>query len=1095
MAGTADARANPFRVMKRLFLLAGWLTLFVFAWAQDTPYRLPDVYALRGATIVSNTAPPIENGVIVVRDGVIAVLGDSNTPIPADAEVIDATGHMVYPGFIDAFSSFGMPAQANDPAYASYERGNTHPNAQIRPERQATVLMQPDGGQLSRWRRAGFVAAHIAPPHGIMSGQSAVISLNTGSAAELVVVPQVGVVMNLRGRGGFEGGGGYPSSLMGAIALVRQTFYDAQHQQQVWQAYLRDPNGKPRPAMNRALEALQPVLERKLPLLAIANNAEDIRRVLRIADEFNLKVVIVGGQEAAKVAAELKRRDVPVLLSMEMPEPLRSYDPLSPPTLTSLRNRALAYQNAAILHEHGVRFAFTTEGLGDPERLLRNIRTAIANGLPKEAALRALTLTPAELFGIQDKFGDLAVGKTASFVVVKGELFEPRARIEFVFADGKRFKVSEGTQTAVAPTPQFRRPRDWDAENTSSLLAASCCFHHAHGSTLTHMQSHDHEAHACEEGCTDHLTAGVPPRQDTPREAGMQQGEQPQERGGQSSASDDAPVLPRVKLTPLMPPPADEHNTWLIRNATVWTMVHDRPLPNTDVLVVNGKIAAVGKSLTAPPNARIIDGTGKHLTPGLMDCHSHTAISGGVNEGTNVCTAEVRIQDVINPDDVNIYRQLAGGVTAALMLHGSANVIGGQSITVKWRWGKTAEEMIFKEAPAGIKFALGENVKRSNFRTPGQQRYPASRMGVEQVIRERFLAALDYKRHWEEYRAGKRPLPPQRDLQLDALVEILEGKRLIHCHSYRQDEILMLLRVCEEFGVRVGTLQHVLEGYKVANEIARHGAGASSFSDWWAYKIEVYDAIPYNGAIMWERGVVVSFNSDSNELARRLNTESTKAVKYGGVPEVEALKFVTLNVAKQLGVDKYVGSIEVGKQADLALWSDHPLSGYAVCEKTFVDGVLYFDRERDRAWREDLEKERQEYLKGLRAESVFDERRSEREERREQSAESPRGEGAPNFAGVWQGTITGGDPLPPEGVPFTLRIRQEGGRLVGTLETLLGSQEFSIAAPSGDTLTFTLEAGGMSITVNATVSGDRLTGTINAMGVSFTIEGRRMPNV
>jgi len=1076
--------------MRTLLSLVGWLVLGVFVWAQDTPYRLPEVYALRGATIVSNTAPPIENGVLVVRNGVIVAIGGSETPIPADAEVIDASGHTVYPGFIDAFASLGMPAQPNDPAYASYERGNTHPNAQIRPERQATVLMQPDSAQLARWRRAGFVAAHIAPPHGIMSGQSAVISTGTGTPAELVIVPQIGVVLNLRGRGAFEGGGGYPSSLMGAIALVRQTFYDAQHQMQVWDAYLRDPAGKPRPAMNRALEALQPVLRREMPVLALANNAEDIRRVLRIADEFNLRVIIVGGLEAAKVADELKRRDIPVLLSLEMPEPLRSYDPLSPPTLTSLRNRALAYQNAAILHERGVRFAFTTEGLGDPERLLRNIRTAIANGLPKDAALRALTLTPAEILGVQNRFGDLAVGKTASFVVVRGELFEPRARIEFVFADGKRFKVSEALQTASAPaTPAFRRPRDWDAENTASLLEASCCFHHAHGSTLTHMHSHDHEAHACDAECTDHLTAGVPPRQDAPREQPTQPSEQ---RTEPASASDETPTLPRVKLTPIMPPPADEHNTWLIRNATVWTMVHDKPLPNTDVLVVDGRIAAVGRNLTAPPNARIVDATGKHLTPGLMDCHSHTAISGGVNEGTNVCTAEVRIQDVINPEDVNIYRQLAGGVTSALILHGSANVIGGQSIVVKWRWGKTADEMIFKEAPAGIKFALGENVKRSNFRTGGPTRYPASRMGVEQVIRERFLAALDYKRHWDEYRQGKRPLPPRRDLQLDALVEILEGKRLIHCHSYRQDEILMLLRVCEEFGVRVGTLQHVLEGYKVANEIARHGAGASSFSDWWAYKIEVYDAIPYNGAIMWERGVVVSFNSDSNELARRLNTEAAKAVKYGGVPEVEALKFVTLNVAKQLGVERYVGSIEVGKHADLALWSDHPLSGYAVCEKTFVDGVLYFDRERDRAWREELERERQEYLKGLRAESVFDERK--REEPSERAPAEPQHSAPTRFAGTWRGTITGGDPLPPEGVPFTLRIRQEGNQLRGTLETALGTQEFSIAAPDGDTLTITLEVGGMSATVNATVTGDRLTGTISVMGLSFTIEAQRIPD-
>ena len=311
--------------MRRFIGLVGWLLLSVCVRAQDTPYRLPEVYALRGATIVSNTAPPIENGVLVVRNGIIAAIGGGETPIPADAEVIDASGHTVYPGFVDAFASLGMPAQANDPAYASYERGNTHPNAQIRPERQATVLMQPDAAQLARWRRAGFVAAHIAPPHGVMSGQSAVISTGTGTPAELVIVPQIGIVLNLRGRGGFEGGGGYPSSLMGAIALVRQTFYDAQHQMQVWDAYMRDPAGKPRPAMNRALEALQPVLRREVPLLAIANAAEDIRRVLRLADEFNLRIIIVGGLEAAKVADELKRRDIPVLLSMEMPEPLRSY--------------------------------------------------------------------------------------------------------------------------------------------------------------------------------------------------------------------------------------------------------------------------------------------------------------------------------------------------------------------------------------------------------------------------------------------------------------------------------------------------------------------------------------------------------------------------------------------------------------------------------------------------------------------------------------------------------------------------------------------------------------------------------------------------
>ncbi len=1065
-----------------------------WALAQDTPYRLPQVYAIKGARVVTGAGDPIAQGSIVVRDGVIQAVGaESETPIPADAEVIDGAGMTVYPGFIDAFTSLGMPPQANDTAYASYERGNTYSNPQIRPERQAMVLLQPDSAQVSRWRRAGFVAVHTAPPHGIMSGSSAVISLGDDPNSNLVIVPDYGVVLNLRGRGAFTGGGGYPSSLMGAIALVRQVLYDAQHHAQVWAEYQRNPSGKPRPAMNRSLEALQPLLRREVPLLAIANNAQDILRVLRIADEFDLRVVIVGGQEASKVADELKRRNVPVLLSIEMPEPLRTYDPLNPPTLTSLRNRALAYQNAAILHEKGVTFAFTTEGLGDPERLLRNIRTAIQNGLPKEKALDALTKVPAQLMGISNRLGTIERGKLASFVVVQGELFDARTQVRFVFVDGKRFRTDLGTPASASPAPRFRGPRNWDAENTASQLEASCCYEHARGGVQVHMQSHDHEAHACEDHCSDHLTAGVPPRQDVPQEPALSRSDEqetprPQGEGG----SDDAPQFPRVRLEPLMPTPADEHNTWLIRNATVWTMAHPAPLPNTDVLIVDGRIQAVGKNLTAPANARVIDATGMHLTPGMIDCHSHTAISAGVNEGTNVCTAEVRIQDVINPEDTNIYRQLAGGTTSALMLHGSANVIGGQSITVKWRWGKSADEMIFKEAPTGIKFALGENVKRSNFRTDST-RYPASRMGVEQVIRERFLAALDYKRHWEEYRAGKRPLPPARDLQLDALVEILEGKRLIHCHSYRQDEILMLLRVCEEFGIRVGTLQHVLEGYKVANEIARHGAGASSFSDWWAYKIEVYDAIPHNGAIMWERGVVVSFNSDSNELARRLNTESAKAVKYGGVPEVESLKFVTLNVAKQLGIDRYVGSIEPGKHADLALWSDHPLSGYAVCQKTFVDGVLYFDIQRDREWRQKREQELEGYLKALRPVSLFD--RPERERPQTPTAERPAPQ-ALSIAGTWRGKIFGADPLPPEGVEFTLVIQQEGNTLSGTLETPLGSQPFSGVPfdPNSNTLQLTVSAQGMSFTVSATVEGSRMTGTVSAMGFSFSLQAERVPN-
>ena len=399
------------------------------------------------------------------------------------------------------------------------------------------------------------------------------------------------------------------------------------------------------------------------------------------------------------------------------------------------------------------------------------------------------------------------------------------------------------------------------------------------------------------------------------------------------------------------------------RGATVWTEGPQGILENADVVAVNGKITAVGNGLAAPAGALEIDGKGKHVSPGVIDCHSHTAIDGNVNEGTHAITAEVRIVDVIDPLDVAIYRELAGGTTAANVLHGSANAIGGQNAIVKWRWGGGPDDLLFGAgAPEGIKFALGENPKQSNFNNP-RPRYPATRMGVANLIRERFLAARDYRKRQQEYKnlfsvKGASPVPPAPDLQLEAIAEILEGKRQIHCHSYRKDEILEVIRVAEEFGVKVATFQHVLEGYKVADEMARHGAGGSTFSDWWAYKPEAYDAIPYNGALMRERGVVVSFNSDSDDLARRLNWDAAKAVKWGGVPPAEALAFVTINPAKQLGIEKRVGSLEVGKDADFVVWSGDPLSSTTVALQTWIEGKKYFDRAEDLARRSALEKER-----------------------------------------------------------------------------------------------------------------------------------------
>jgi len=413
--------------------------------------------------------------------------------------------------------------------------------------------------------------------------------------------------------------------------------------------------------------------------------------------------------------------------------------------------------------------------------------------------------------------------------------------------------------------------------------------------------------------------------------------------------------------------PPDANSVIVIQNATILTVTKGT-IEHGSILIKDGKIAEVGASVKAPKDATVIDATGKFVSPGIIDCHSHIAIDGSVNEGSISVSSIANVAEVLDSDDINIYRDLAGGVTSANILHGSANSIGGQTVVIKLRWGQPASKLPFEGALPGIKFALGENPKRSNFSVPGQpKRYPATRMGVEETIRAAFTEARDYKNAWDAYNkkvaAGdKAALPPRRDLHLDPLVEVLEGKRYVHSHCYREDEILMLLRVAKEFGFKVRTFQHILEGYKVADELAAAGVGASTFSDWWAYKVEAYDAIPYNAAIMTRRGVVVSINSDDAEEATHLNQEAAKAMKFGGLAHDEALKLVTINPAIQLGIDKRVGSIEVGKDADLVIYNHDPLSAYAVVQKTLVDGLVLFDRDKDIAGRAVLEKEKKDLI-------------------------------------------------------------------------------------------------------------------------------------
>lgn len=408
--------------------------------------------------------------------------------------------------------------------------------------------------------------------------------------------------------------------------------------------------------------------------------------------------------------------------------------------------------------------------------------------------------------------------------------------------------------------------------------------------------------------------------------------------------------------------------TTVIRNATIMTVSNGTI--KGSVVVRDGKIVEVGEKVMVPDGAKVIDATGQYVIPGIIDCHTHIGIDGNVNEMSVSVSSMVSVKDVINPDDIDIYRALAGGVTTANVLHGSANAIGGQTVVIKTRWGKSASEMLFEGATPGIKVALGENPKRrgnpANPADGSNARYPATRMGIEDTIRDAFNQAKAYKAEWDSYQAavarGEHPIPPRKDLKLEPLKEVLEGKRYVHVHCYRADEILMILRLADEYGFKVRTLQHVLEGYKVAKEIAEHGAGASTFSDWWSYKIEAFDAIPYNAAVMQKKGVVVSLNSDDAELMRHLNTEAAKVMKYGGLTENEALAMVTLNPAKQLGIDNRVGSIEAGKDADLVIYDKPPLSNFAKVQKVLIDGTVYFDRDTEVSARPAKELEKQKLL-------------------------------------------------------------------------------------------------------------------------------------
>lgn len=977
---------SPFTTV--FFTAVVLLSLAISAWSQTKPTEgirenTPQVYALVNAKIVQAPGRVIEKGTIVIRDGNIEAVGAQVTP-PSDARIWDYEGLTVYPGLIESYSQLGLIKEkrtgsqpqrqrGSRPQPATQKKGASYWNPNVHPEVNVIEKYQTKSDDLKKLRNLGFTAVCVTSNQGIFCGSSAVVSLAEGSANDQLIRENVAQnILFKRAPGGFRSRT-YPGSQMGAIALIRPVFLDAQWYRQAHKAYTINSN-QTRPEANEALAALGLAVKGAQPVLFKVEDDLNFLRAVKVAKEFGLDVRILGSGHEYRQLDAIKAANVPVILPVNFPKAphVDSPEEAMDVSLLELSHWDAAPTNAKQLHQAGLAFAFTTADLKKPADFHKQIRQTIQRGLSKDAALAALTTTPAKWLGIDKKLGSVDKGKLAHLVVTDGDLFERKTKIFDVWVDGKRYEVKKkpdvdprGTWQMTINTPgepkQLELELKGDVAKLSGALKQDSTKIKLNKVSLTLKRMSlsfpgDDIGFAgvvrISGGVDNNRLAGrgeLPDGTSFSWTAGSRQPlkTKPNKKKAKPAVDDKPPAFPLGAYATAKIP--ERPQNILVRGATIWTSGPKGTLENTDMLVTNGKITKVAPGLKAPKGAVVIDGTGKHITAGLIDAHSHSGISQGVNEGTQAVTAEVSIADVINNNDVGLYRELAGGLTAANLLHGSANPIGGQNAVIKLRWGASSDEMVIADAIPGIKFALGENVKRS--RSSSNNRYPDTRMGVEQIIRDRLKAAQDYEREWHKYQATKKKngvIPPRKDLELETLLEILHGKRLVHSHSYRQDEILMLVRVAEDFGFTIGAFQHVLEGYKVAEAIASHGAGASTFSDWWAYKFEVYDAIPYNGALMHNAGVVVSFNSDSGELARRMNLEAAKAVKYGGLSEEEALKFVTLNPAKQLRIDHRVGSLEAGKDADFVVWSGHPLSTYTKCEQTFVDGRKYFDLEEDK---------------------------------------------------------------------------------------------------------------------------------------------------
>ncbi|NKI32836.1 amidohydrolase family protein [Croceivirga thetidis] len=946
------------RLFSLALLLCGGLTFSqdYFPENEGIKSKNNNYRAFTNARIYVSANEIIENGTLLIKNGKIVQVGAS-VSIPKNTVIEDVKGLSIYPSFIEVVSGFGVdkPKRApRDGRSAQYgpDREGFYWNDHIRPENNAVEKFKYDQKKAETLRKVGFglVNAHIED--GIARGSGVLIALNDeGNEGERVIDTESAQYFSFSKS--IASKQSYPTSLMGATALMRQLHHD-----------LRWYEAGNAVTTDRSLEAL--IANKNQAQLFLAGDNGNVIRADKIGDQFGVNYTILGGGDEYERIDAIKKTNATLVVPINFPKAYDVSDPYAASyvNLAEMRHWNLAPSNPKVLEDNSVNFALTTHELSSPSDFASMLQKALSRGLSKEKALEALTTVPAKILGKSDQIGSLKSGAMANFLLTSGDIFDQNTTIFENWVQGVKHTLANkdlvdirgtynlrvnGTSYNLnikgkASKPNIEIKKD-SIKIPSKITYTNDWFNMSFstdGDTKTYVLN------GLAQSGSENLNGKViyPDGRETTFIATKSSG--PEDMKGEKATQETTHSLMTVTYPNIgygntaKPKPQN----WLFKNATVWTGIEK--LENTDVLVKNGKISKVGKDLKAN-GATEVDATGKHLTAGVIDEHSH--IGGlSINEAGQNSSAEVRMTDVLDPKDINLYRNLGGGVTTFQLLHGSANPIGGQSAIIKLKWGEDAEGLQFPDMPKFIKFALGENVKQSNWSS--YARFPQTRMGVEQVF-------VNYFQRAKEYDTKKKSGQPYRvDEDLEALAEILNGERFISCHSYVQSEINMLMKVADQFGITVNTFTHILEGYKVADKMAEHGAGGSTFSDWWAYKYEVKDAIPYNAKIMADQGVVVAINSDDREMSRRLNQEAGKTIKYGGMSEIEAWKTVTLNPAKLLHIDHRVGSIKEGMDADLVLWSDYPMSIYAKAEKTIIEGAVYFDLEKDKAQRAAIQKER-----------------------------------------------------------------------------------------------------------------------------------------